>query len=168
MRNTTQWPPWEVTSLRRNLAELASLVRAAGEQKQDIETLTWLARLLVVRSSGYVEQSVHIIIRGFVAEKSGGYVRTFAHSWLERSQNPSPDTLRALLGRFDASLESDFEAFLKRDDEKYGRELSFMVDRRNRIAHGLNEGIGHARALALVDVAQDVTDWFVLRLNPFR
>lgn len=93
-------------------------------------------------------------------------VRSFAHSWQERSINPAPEALCALVGRFDAGLQEELEAWLDADDQRYRRELSFMVNRRNRIAHGLNEGIGPKRALELVEAAQEVTDWFILRFNP--
>jgi hypothetical protein len=165
---STSWPPWHVVSLRRNLKELVDLVSEVEKQSREIEHLAWLARLLVVRSSGYIEQSVGELARAYVQEKSGGLVRAFAHSWLERTQNPSPEALISLMGRFDSSLENDLVAFLDNDDQKYRRELAFMVDRRNRIAHGLNESVGARRAVALADVATEITDWFVLRLNPFR
>jgi hypothetical protein len=86
----------------------------------------------------------------------------------ERSKNPSPENLAQLLGRFDQGLRDEFEDFLHDGDERLYRDLSFLVDRRNRIAHGLNEGIGPQRALELVDAGQDMVDWFILRLNPYR
>jgi hypothetical protein len=95
-------------------------------------------------------------------------VKTFAHSFLERSKNPSLPNLLEQLGRFDSQLQSEFQAFLDEDDERLSRDLAFLVDRRHKIAHGLNEGINPARALALTESAKDVADWFVLRLNPTR
>lgn len=165
---TERWPPFQVTSLDNSLGDLSNLVDALAKQRDRNEELAWLARLLVVRSTGYIEQSVQEISRAFVARKSGGLVRAFAHSWLERSRNPTPDALQELLGRFDSQLAEEFTQFMDDDDQKLRRELSFMVDRRNRIAHGLNEGIGHQKALMLVGVARETTDWFILRLNPMR
>jgi hypothetical protein len=95
-------------------------------------------------------------------------VRSFAHSWLERTHSPSPESLLTLLGRFDSNLQSEFADFLDDEDQRYRRELAFMVDRRNKIAHGLNEGIGASRSVVLADVAYEVADWFILRLNPYR
>ncbi len=162
------WPPWEVVNLARNLGDLEELVGAILGESPGADHLSWLARLLIVRSSGYVEQSVRELARAFVERKSGGFVRSFAQSWLERTHNPSPESLVGLLGRFDATLAREFEAFLDDDDQRLRRDLSFMVDRRNRIAHGLNESVGPARAVALAQVAREVTDWFILRLNPLR
>lgn len=70
--------------------------------------------------------------------------------------------------RFDQLLCDDFTAFLDADDQRLRRELEFLVDRRNRIAHGLNEAIGSRKALDLKAVACEIADWLVLRLNPNR
>jgi hypothetical protein len=127
-----------------------------------------LARFLVVRSCGFVEQTVVQVCRGYVAERSGGPVRTFGHSWLERSPNPSPEALALLAGRFDSAWANDLTELLEADDQRLQREVAFLVDRRNKIAHGLNEGIGPAKALMLKDVACEVGDWFIARFNPDR
>lgn len=95
-------------------------------------------------------------------------MRAFAHSGVERGKNPSAENLIQLLGRFDQSLSDEFEAFIGEEDELIRRELGFMVDRRNKIAHGLNEGLNSERAVALSEVAERVADWFVLKLNPAR
>ena len=168
MTTAHSWPPWVVTSHRRNLDEFSTVVNKALESKADPEPLAWLARFLVVRSSGYVEQSVNELLREYVACRSGGPVRSFANSWLERTKNPNPDALATLVGRFDAAMQVEFGEYLDEQDQRLRRELNFLVDRRNRIAHGLNEGIGAARALALADVAVEIVDWFVLRFNPHR
>lgn len=164
---TSQWPPFEVTSLRSNLVGLRGLARD-DERQLEPEIRAWLARMLVVRSAGFIEQTVSECCRQHIRERSGGWVRAFAHSWVERSKNPSADNLLQLLGRFDQSLSDEFEAFISEDDELIRRELGFMVDRRNKIAHGLNEGLNSERAVALSEVAEKVADWFVLKLNPLR
>lgn len=168
MVEVSRWPPWPVTSVRSNLDDLVATTQDAAADKVASEILSSLSRFLVVRTSGYVEQAVHEVVRAFVSGKSGGQVRTFAHSWLERSRNPSPEALGGLLGRFDAALQAEFEAYLDEDDQRLKRDLSFLVDRRNAIAHGLNEGVGYERALTLVASAVHVVDWFILRLNPNR
>lgn len=156
------WPPWEVTSLRSKLEELAGLLPIPDRE----EASALLARLLVVRSCGFLEQTTLEVCRAYVLAKSGGLVRSFATSWLEQSRNPSPGALEELVGRFDESLRLELVALLDADDEYLRRELAFLVDRRNRIAHGLNEGLNLDKALQLKKVACDVSDWFVLRFSP--
>jgi hypothetical protein len=163
----TEWPPREVTILRGRLEELTELVAApAADVSQEVRD--WLARLLVVRSCGFLEQTVVHVCRGYLAGRSGGPVRSFGHSWLERGGNPSPDALAMLTGRFDSGWANELAELLEANDQTLQREVAFLVDRRNKIAHGLNEGVGTVKALALKEVACDVGDWFVARFNPER
>jgi hypothetical protein len=163
-----QWPPWSVTSLQYKLNSLSDLISSSNAQSIDPEIQGWLSRLLVVRSCGYLEQVVVEVCRGYVKYKSGGLVRAFAHSWLERSRNPGPEYLYELVGRFDGSIADEFLALLDADDGRLRRETSFLVDRRNKIAHGLNEGITQSKALQLKGTACELADWFVLKFNPER
>lgn len=162
-----QWPPRGVTDLRRRLSELKELV-ASSQHDTPQETGDWLARLLVVRSCGYLEQMVMYSVRGYLAGRSAGPVRAFGQSWLERGRNPTPEWLTELVGRFDAQWSADLVEFLEADDQRLRREVAFLVDRRNKIAHGLNEGIRIRRALELHASATEVADWFLARFNPER
>jgi RiboL-PSP-HEPN len=162
----TQWPPAELVRIRLKLDELAERI---DEQmrKGDPETVVeWLARLLVVRSCGYLEQAVREVALGHIAQRSGGYIKLFATSWVPDGRNPWPDYLVQWVGRFDKNLSDALDDFLDADDERLRREVSFLVDRRNRIAHGLNEGIGARKALDLKEVACEVAQWFSIQFDP--
>jgi hypothetical protein len=76
--------------------------------------------------------------------------------------------LVTLVARFDTTWAGDLLDVLEADDQRLHREVSFLVDRRNKIAHGLNEGVGTVRALQLSDVACEVSDWFLARFDPDR
>lgn len=166
-QTTTRWPPLLVTRLKTTLNELADLVDEV-QRNGDAQEAAWLARLLVVRSCGYLEQVVDEVGRELMQERSGGVVRSFSQSWLPSHKNPGPERLSEWVGRFDSGWSFELATYLDEDDERLRRELSFLVDRRNRIAHGLNEGIGVRKALGLRDVAIEVADWFILRFNPNR
>jgi hypothetical protein len=163
-----QWPPWDVTSSLKNLSLLRTLVQEPREAGIGAEPLGWLSRLLVIRSCGYLEQTVVACARGFVEGKAGGLVRSFSLTWLERTRNPSPPALEELAGRFDANLCDDLTRLLDSDDQRLRQELFALVDRRNRIAHGLNEGVNRERSLALSRVSEEVADWWIVSLNPFK
>ncbi len=154
--------------MRQKLDELAALVEEPTVHGVPHLATDALARFLVVRSCGYVEQTLIEVGRGYVRERSGGPAQSFALSWLERSPNPTPEALTTLTGRFDAVWSADLAEFLAADDQRLSREIAFLVDRRNRIAHGLNEGIGSRKALALKDVACELADWLIGRFNPHR
>jgi hypothetical protein len=131
------------------------------------EVASWLARLLVVRSCGYIEQAATETVTNYTREKSYGLVRTFSLGALNRPiQNPRPTILEEFVGRFDEGLRQDLAVLLDADDQILRRELDFLVDRRNKIAHGLNESVGVAKALRLKDVACEIADWFILRFRP--
>jgi hypothetical protein len=80
--------------------------------------------------------------------------------------NPSPERLIELVRRFDGSWSTELQERLELEDQRIARELKFLVDRRNKIAHGLSEGLGARKALDLAKIAREVADWFVLRLDP--
>lgn len=162
MARATAWPPYEVHRLREALHDLGGVVSAS----RDPEILPWLTRMLVVRSSGFIEQTCREVFWGYIDNKAGGLVKAFGHSWLDKGRNPSPESLLSMIGRFDLNLKDEFEEMLEQDDQRLRRELAFLVDRRNHIAHGLNEGINRDKALTLKDTAIEVSDWFVLRFNP--
>lgn len=161
-----RWPPWDVTSSLHNLRALRVLVEEPGNFGIEAEPLGWLARLLVVRSSGYLDQAVAACARAYVDGKSGGLVRTFSLTWLERSRNPSPANLVELAGRFDRGLQDDLEALLDENDQRLRSALYALVHLRNRIAHGENEGVGRNRALALSGASEELADWWILSFNP--
>src|SRR3954452_24059312 len=87
-----RWPPLQVATLEAKLDELIQLIRSDGDTVSD-DARAWLARLLVIRSCGFIEQVVVEVQRGYVNAKSGGRVRAFAASWLERTHNPTPERL---------------------------------------------------------------------------
>ncbi|MEO3892362.1 MAE_28990/MAE_18760 family HEPN-like nuclease [Nonomuraea sp. B5E05] len=148
--------------------KLSDLVDKPNVHSLTADAHSWLCRLLIVRTCGYLEQSTIEICRAYVEHRAGGFVKTFARSWLDKSRNPSPENLTQLVGRFDATLCEEFQSFLEADDQRIYREISFLVDRRNKIAHGLSESVNRAKALQLRDAVYEVTDWFTLRLNPHR
>ena len=48
------------------------------------------------------------------------------------------------------------------DDRQLWDDIAFLVDRRNRIAHGLSEGITVRKAIHLAEKSQDVAEWFIM------
>jgi hypothetical protein len=162
-----QWPPKLVSSLERSLQQLAKSVRELPSQRSDDEQV-WLSRFLVVRTCGYLEQVIYETARDYVREKSGGLVRSFASSWLAKTRNPTPDNMLELVGRFDAGLERDLREMLEADQGHLYREISFLVDRRNKIAHGLNESVNTRKALDLLNETEKIAEWFIANLKPYK
>lgn len=87
---------------------------------------------------------------------------------MRSARNPSSGNLLTLVGRFDSGLADDLTALLDADDQRLRRELSLMVDRRHKIAHGLSEGITQSKALSLKSDVETIADWFAEELRPHR
>jgi hypothetical protein len=162
----TPWPSLAALQLTSAYDGLVELVRRPARDQPDAVSAA-LARFLVVRASGYVEQVAAEACRAFLESKT--YVpqsRAFALSWLRYGVNPTPEHLLELVSRFDGAWGKEFQAFMSADDELLHRELSFLVDRRNKIAHGTSEGIGAAKALELSGHARAIGGWFLARFDP--
>jgi hypothetical protein len=137
------------------------MVPPSGQNKLSAETLSWLARLLVVRACGHLEQVVKECSQDYVLRKSGGPVQVFAMSWLEKSYNPSRANLLDRLERFNPAWARQFEELLDAEDEALQRDLAWSVDTRNRIAHGENQGASADKALSTCASIELLADWWV-------
>jgi hypothetical protein len=164
MAKATAWPPYQVHRLREALEDLGEVVKKTN----DLDLLPWLTRMLVVRSSGYIEQTSREVFWGYIEDRAGGLIKSFGQSWLDKSRNPTPDGLLLMIGRFDDNLKEEFDQLLEEDDQRLRRELAYLVNRRNHIAHGLSEGINRDKALLLKEISLEVSDWLILKFNPLR
>jgi hypothetical protein len=66
----------------------------------------------------------------------------------------------------DSEWGEELSAYLRQDDEYLWRELNFLVDRRNKIAHGQSLGLGTVKAGALAAVSLIIGDWIAQRFDP--
>lgn len=163
---TSSWPPRNIAPLRQSLESLAEWVKNPPPGRTDDERI-WLARFFLVRTCGYLEQVINEVAKAYIDERSGGLVRTFAHSWLAKSKNPSADNMVALVGRFDGTLANDLLTLLDAEDQRLRREIGLLMDRRHKIAHGLNEGLTGSKAYSLYQSTLEVADWFLQNFNPY-
>lgn len=159
------WPSLELIHLADSLEVVVRLVVSSPSDQPDEEARA-LARFLVVRSCGYLEQVSEECCRSFVKSKTIPQVSSYGASWLGRGASPTPAHLVALVRRFDAAWADTLDLFLRTDDELLWREISLLVDRRNKIAHGSSEGITGRKALDLSIHAKSVASWFVSRFDP--
>lgn len=154
--------------MKTSLNDLKELARTVNSQSwtDSSDVSNAITRFLVVRTCGYLERTVESCCSAYLKSKSDPRSSSFGNSWFGRGANPSPDKLIALVRKFDVLWSEELEQLMKDDDELLKREISFLVDRRNKIAHGENEGVGLVKALALTDSAEIVGDWFVQTFDP--
>lgn len=162
---SSSWPPRSLISLRQSLDSIADWVEHPPEKSTDDERI-WIVRFFVVRTCGYLEQVIYEAVRAYLDAKAGGPVRAYAQSWVSRSKNPSPDSMLEIAGRFGGQFEEDFRKLLDDDDQRLNREISLLVDRRHKIAHGLNEGLTGTKAISLYKCAIEISEWFLEKFNP--
>lgn len=159
------WPSLHVQQLPNSLSQVRALVHQPADGQSDDVTRA-LARFLVVRACGYLEQVVVESVVAFMLSKSHRGVASYGGSWLKGGYNPKPGRLVDLVRRFDAEWADELKAFLDEDDELLQREIAFLVDRRNKIAHGLSETVSTTKSLDLCTNAEHVADWFLERFDP--
>jgi len=162
---TGAWPSLDLINLGDSLERVEKLVERLPTTQPD-EVTRALSRFLVVRACGYLEQVAEECCRAYVRSHATPQVSSYGSSWLGRGANPTPENLTRLVRRFDASWADAIEALLRSNGDLLWGELSFLVDRRNKIAHGLSEGITGRKALELAAYAKEVADWFIVRFDP--
>ena len=165
MSSALTWPSLPITNLERRLKRVAILIERPAPNEPD-EVTQALARFLVVRTCGHLERTVQECCLAYVHNKSFGRVKYFSASWLKKIENPTPDNLLQLVGRFDGSLRDDLCALFDGNDGELKREISLLIDKRNAIAHGESEGIGSRKALDLLSYSKLLTDWFIRNFDP--
>lgn len=159
------WPSLAIQNLDRGLRRIAELVEHPAPDQPDQVTQA-LARFLIVRTCGHLEKTVQECFTAYVDNKSFGRVKLFSRSWLTRINNPDPDRLIELVGRFDTVLQGDLRKLFEDNDFELKREISLLIDKRNAIAHGESEGVGSRKALDLLKYSESLTDWFIRNFDP--
>lgn len=158
------WPPLAVHQLRQDLDFVQDVL--VGYKESD-PVKVQLARFLVIRSCGTIERVVVECLHGYVESQASPAVGSYAKSWLPwGTTSAKPTSLSTLLRRLSPEISQRFEEFICEDDEMLKRELSNLVAKRNRIAHGEGESVTAAKALEFRLVAVRVCDWFVSELAP--
>jgi hypothetical protein len=135
-----------------------------SETSDDVQAA--LARFLAVRSCGHVEFTFDECLAQYAAAKAHPSVASYVREGLFTGRNPRPDALTQRLRRLNPEWADELDAYFGERDGERTRELSLLVDRRNGISHGQNEGLGVRKALDLAAVAVDIADWVMLRLDP--
>lgn len=164
-----EWPPETVRLAERQLDELEAVVRHPPlGTTDDVDGV--LARFLVIRACGYLEQTLDLVLRAYIEAHANARVAAYTAAVRARSRgsNPNPNNVSEILRSLDPTWGTEFTLMLNEDSQRMRTELTFMVESRNKIAHGVSETIGRRRALDLVGVSKSIADWIILQLDPRR
>jgi len=157
------WPSFELAESRRSLVALRKATTAEGI---DDTHRAYLAKLLAVRAAGHIEFTLDTCISQYAQAKAHERISDYVRAHLFLGRGVTPRKIVEKIRWFDAGIATDLEKLLKTDDEYLNRELKFLVDKRNKIAHGQSDGVGAAKADALADVSLKLGDWLVAQINP--
>lgn len=160
----SSWPTLEMQASRQRLEDLRRLVMEAPAEPPDVGAQ--LARFLVVRSTGYIEVTFETCIKHFAEAKSHPAIARHVAAGLFRGRNPRPDVLVERIKTLSETWAAELLAYLAEEDDRVKRELEFMVDRRNKIAHGQSESVNRRKAVDLADIALDLGEWLTLLIDP--
>ncbi|NMM24770.1 MAG: hypothetical protein HHJ11_15005 [Phycicoccus sp.] len=125
-----------------------------------------LARFLAVRACGHIEFLFDECLATYVESHSHPNVAAYVRSGLFTGRNPWPNDLARRMSRINILWSQELDELFDENDELLRREVSFLVDRRNKIAHGQNEGMQIRKSLDLADHALSIGDWISERLDP--
>lgn len=159
------WPSHALTQSRERLVELRNTVNELPSTTPSA-TEGALSRFLVVRACGHIEFTFDEAFCSFAESKSSPAIASFVRSQFFRGSNPSAERLSQTLRKLDETRAERFTAFVEDHDGELQRELSFLLDRRNKIAHGQSESVGRVKAIALSNVSLRLADWLLDELDP--
>ncbi|GAB3574614.1 hypothetical protein GCM10027406_04900 [Leifsonia lichenia] len=159
------WPSYALATSRTRLEELIEEVDALDVEVSS-GTDQAMSRFLVVRACGHIEFTFDEAFCAFAESKSSPIIATFVRTQFFRGANPGPKRISDTLRKLEPVRADRFDQFIDDNDQRLRRELSFLVDRRNKIAHGQSETVRKRRALDLAGVALEIADWVVYELDP--
>lgn len=120
--------------IESQIKQLDTLYAFAREQDDD-EVKAHLSRYLCIRTSGIVESSIKLIIRGYLIKKCPSTVESFVNSHVSSINNVESDKISKLLAKFSTEWKAEFE---EKIDGQLGTSLNSVVGLRHSLAHNFN------------------------------
>jgi hypothetical protein len=146
-------PNVEVTRYRQRLDALFSRVSTISH---DLELQAHWARYLCILTSGFIEESVRILLSEYVQKRADSNISRYVNAQLEGFQNPKAGKILDLLRAFDIAWAESAEQFL--GDERKDA-IDSIVNNRNQIAHGRNVGISYVTIRNYYEKAVEAVDF---------
>jgi hypothetical protein len=136
--------------LDKKLTEITSRLDNAFKTADAVtedELRSHLSRYLCILTSGYVEESIKIIIEHYASINSSPIITNYISVATKNITNLNSEKMEKLLNSFSSQWGKNFCNLLT-DKEKDA--LDSVVANRNNIAHGRNVGVSYVR----------VRDWY--------
>lgn len=104
----------------------------------DDEIKSHYSRYLCVLTSGYLEESIKIIIRIYISSRTHPTISNYVNSSTSKLTNLKTEKIGKFLNSFNSEWKEKFETMLT-DEEK--DSVNSVVSNRHLIAHGQNVGV---------------------------
>ncbi len=144
----------------REIDELVLLADAAEE----LAVRGHLARLAVIRMSGFIESAVQHMANGYLAEHSSFRVLTFAQAQVGKQSNLNPSKLEQLVGNFDVQWRDDLADFLAKDERR--QSLGNLIGARHKLAHGGSKAISTGNMHTYHKLTDEIVKFLLDRFLP--
>lgn len=109
---------------------------------QEDEIKSHLARYLCVLTSGYVEESIRIIIEYYASQNASPNIVNYVSRSTRNLANLNSERIENLLSSFNPKFKDAFTSLLS-DEGKDA--LDSVIANKNNIAHGRNVGVSYIR-----------------------
>ena len=118
------------------------------------ETMAWLAQLMTIWASGYLEASCREVLLEYTRKRADHKVVDFVSHELNRFQSPKMNNILTLIRRFDAEAASQLGDFVEGEIKD---SIDSIVGIRHQIAHGRSANISVGRITRYFDNAKKCT-----------
>lgn len=142
--------------------QLDSLYNEVSQIQEGEINKAHLTRYLCVRTSGYLENVVRILIAHFCDGTSPQPVNNYIVKRTKYITNLDYKRLNGLLSEFDSSWSSEFE---QRVTDQQKSSLNSVISNRNNISHGNQDSITYRD---MVNYYRDVKDVCQILINIIR
>ena len=128
----------KTVQLVKHKQRLDFLFEKGSSLSGDPELLANWSKYLCVLVSGFVEESVRVLILKYVESKAAPEIRRFVGCKIRKFHNPKMSNILTLLGDFSEGLRSQIEFA---PEEGLKDAVDSVVQNRHQIAHGRSIGI---------------------------
>ncbi len=113
----------------------------------DDEIKSHLSRYLCVLTSGYIEETLKIIIQEYVSQRTHRNISNYVSSTTQSITNLKYEKIATLLNSFNGTWREKFEDQISEEEKA---AIDSVIANRHLIAHGSNVGVSYVR----------VRDWY--------
>lgn len=127
----------------KRLEQAIHSARNEARTEMSDENRAWLAQIMTVWASGYLESTCRNELSSYASRKGGHpHVVNFVVKYIDNFRNPKMGKILALIRRFDGGLATQLEANV---DAHIRESVNSIVGIRNLVAHGRQSTVTIAR-----------------------